>query len=79
MFEYFFLYYTQEHAFVHSITFKVKVEELPNVVGETELVKKKKSLSKGSQSPSKRLSSHNCTSKEFPTNPSAFTQALSAS
>lgn len=42
MFEYFFLYYTQEHAFVHSITFKVKVEELPNVVGETELVKKKK-------------------------------------
>lgn len=57
MFEYFFLYYTQEHAFVHCITFKVKVEELPNVVGETELVKKKISIKRESEPQQKAVKS----------------------
>lgn len=66
MFEYFFLYYTQEHAFVHSITFKVKVEELPNVVGETELVKKKNLYQKGVRAPAKGCQVTTVQVKSFP-------------
>lgn len=54
-FEYFFLYYSQEHVFVHCINFKVKVEELAKVLGET--IGKKISIKRESKSQQKTVKS----------------------